>query len=278
MSSHNRLIVVSALLISWTFSFTRALPTGAPSTACVSMYPQHPGPAGPASAQSGLVVPFQIQVAPIGDTRAYSVKIVRNPNFPGAPSLLGFFLQVRDPNSNDPLGEWKNLPVYARVGDCTGANTVTHVANAPKSMEQGLEFTWEPTNLPANTKSLQILGTFVQNMQTFWVKVPSQIFTLKEEEPQAPVRVAPSVNDNAPAVVPGSTSFGTTDAPISSVNHNNIDSTNNRQPGFGNSAAAGSSPVNNPNQPQPTIRINNNDGVKALAGFFTTLAALVIAL
>lgn len=264
-SSRSGRAVLLVSFLFWSFQAILALPTGAPSTACVSMYPQHPGPNGPASAQPGLVVPFQIQVSPIqGVTRAYRVSIIRNPNFPGQPNLLGFFLQVRDPNSEQPLGEWKNLPQYARVGDCGGTSTVTHLANTPKPIDQGLELTWEPTNLPLNSKSLQILGTFVQNMQTFWVKVPSQIFDIATDEGQVSTA---SVNAG------GTTSFGTTDLPISSINHNNVDGTNDRRNGFGNSPS-GSSPV----QPQgPTFRLNN--GVEcAAAGFFTLLAGLAAVL
>ena len=82
-------------------------------------------------------------------------------------------------------------------------------------------------------------GTFVQNMQTFWVKVPSQIFTLPDLEPQAPtvpVNVNANMNTGSPVVVvplssssaaAGTTSFGTTEQPtISSINHNNRKYTN----------------------------------------------------
>lgn len=243
------------------------LPSGAPSTACVSMYPQHPGPNGPASAQTSLVVPFQIQVSPAQDgSRGYKITVVRNPNYQnGTPNLLGFFLQVRDPSADAPLGEFVNLPTYAKIGDCGSRNSLTHYDNTLKPVDQGLEFYWNPTNVPASTKNVQVLGTFVQNMQTFWVKVPSQIFSINSED-VAPVAAAPSNLPNLPS----------TDVPLSgsNSNNNNADINNDRKPGFGNTAGT---PIINP--PPNSIKINTPNSVPQFsAGLAALFAGLLLTL
>lgn len=264
----------------WTWEVIVALPTGAPSTACISMYPQHPGPNGPVSAQPSLVVPFRIDVAAVDNGRQYKINVVRNTNFPGQPTLLGFFLQVRDPVSDTSLGDFVQLPPYARIGDCGGNSTATHNNRQEKPIDQGLEFLWVPSNLPLNTKNLQVLGTFVQNMQTFWVKVPSQIFTVN-------VAAAPATTTNlqeAPAVVKVDSYI----SPISSsINNANIPVTspNDRRPGFGNSALAGSGlatandgtqqssmTAQDPNAAHPHYRVvNSASSLPTFSFLFSTL-------
>lgn len=86
------------------------------------------------------------------------ISVVRNPNYPNVPpALLGFFIQVRDPNADTPLGEFVNFANYAKIGDCGSRNTLTHSDNAPKPVDQGLEFFWNPANVPATTKNVQVL-------------------------------------------------------------------------------------------------------------------------
>ncbi|XP_043240210.1 putative defense protein 3 [Amphibalanus amphitrite] len=152
---------------------------GAPNDACEDMTPRHQGirPKAPES------FPYQLQVTPRTVQPGGRVTLTITPSDSSTPDIEGFFVQARnaDTVSAAPLGQFVEIDDQHRAVDCGGtATAVTHSNSGPK---QRVAVTWQaPADLDSD---VVFLVTVVQELDTFWAKMRSDVVTLNEGgEPQ----------------------------------------------------------------------------------------------
>ncbi|XP_071560444.1 putative ferric-chelate reductase 1 homolog isoform X1 [Temnothorax nylanderi] len=140
------------------------LPSGAPSQTCFDLMPRHPG-----SYLQSSYPPYQVLPA-AGQGR---VRLIL-----GSPEGLayeGFMILARDIDTGEYVGEFANLPDFARIVECTQGvkNGVTHTNTEKK---HNLEFDWEA---PVDYEGTIIFNsTFAQDYSTYWVGVESPRVTV----------------------------------------------------------------------------------------------------
>ncbi|XP_043240209.1 putative defense protein 3 [Amphibalanus amphitrite] len=152
---------------------------GAPNDACEDMTPRHQGirPQAPES------FPYQLQVTPRTVQPGGRVTLTIRPSDSSTADIEGFFVQARNANtvSAAPLGQFVEIDDQQRAVDCGGtATAVTHSNSGPK---QRVAVTWQaPAGLDSD---VVFLVTVVQELDTFWAKMRSDVVTLSEGgEPQ----------------------------------------------------------------------------------------------
>ncbi|GFN96640.1 ferric-chelate reductase 1 [Plakobranchus ocellatus] len=145
-------------LMWWLVLSVRAYSTGAPTTACDSMTPGHPGQSEPLPGPFSLTlskqnyIPFEV----------INVTI----NAPARSPFLGFMLQARDNETGSLIGSF--LPSQGAKIICN--QVLTHSSSDPKSSKT---FTWRAPI--TGTARVQFRATVVKDYFTYYVGLRSSV-------------------------------------------------------------------------------------------------------
>ncbi|XP_059479136.1 putative defense protein 3 isoform X2 [Neocloeon triangulifer] len=134
----------------------RALPGGAPITACNSMAPVHGG-----SAQTGPA-PYNVSATAI-DAQTVQVSIVAD----AGVTFRGFFIQGRSVDTDTAVGSFA-AAADAKSIDCFSnlESASTHIDRTDKT---SVSVIW---TAPASGEAVNIFASIVQTVDTYWVKIP----------------------------------------------------------------------------------------------------------
>ncbi|XP_071958420.1 putative defense protein 3 [Antedon mediterranea] len=148
------------VVILFCFGNVAAYPSGAASSACESMTPNHG-----ASAQPNNESPYNVTISSSAYTYESEIQIQISSDV----NFKGFLLQVRNPDTDEIYGEFIENPPSTKYLGCTGgtSNAVTHSDSTNKMF---LEFTWK-ANFQNGPSTLVPYVTVVQSRLTFWVKL-----------------------------------------------------------------------------------------------------------
>lgn len=124
------------ILLLAVFSYTSALPNGAPESACRSMTPKHGGDQGTVLAQ-GSEPPYKISASPNSLGMLVTIETPEGP-------FEGFMLQARSPQG-DIVGTFDPIANFARTMNCNGnaGNSLTHTS---ANVKNDLKVQWHPND------------------------------------------------------------------------------------------------------------------------------------
>ncbi|KAL2088096.1 hypothetical protein ACEWY4_016924 [Coilia grayii] len=148
-----------------------AYPTGAPSSVCVSMLPNHG--VGPQSTGS----PFNLTV----NASTYRHGELITVYIGSSETYRGILLQARSADSSAAVGSWINLPSHFQTLKCgTEASALTHSSARDRGGGKDV-FTWRPPNTGA-PQVLRFWATVVKDEDTFWTEIKSSALHLDASE------------------------------------------------------------------------------------------------
>ncbi|XP_058811356.1 putative defense protein 3 [Topomyia yanbarensis] len=133
-------------------------PDGAPADTCVKSRFNQPNH-GAARTQDASTSPFRITAT--GSSYGPGSQIQVDVN--GHDVFRGFFLQARDGQTNEWIGEWVESPNTKTIPECSA---ITHADNRDK---ERASFVW---NAPKDRQGqVYFTGTIVKNYGTFWANL-----------------------------------------------------------------------------------------------------------
>ncbi|XP_034487766.1 putative defense protein 3 [Drosophila innubila] len=142
-------------------------PDGAPADTCVKQRANQPNH-GKARSQPAHTNPFEV----VASTQTYhpgqEVSVVIYPQDQHATKTFrGFFLQARDANSNEWIGEWVQSDNTKTIPECSA---ITHSDNRDKL---GAKLIWKaPQNKRGN---VYFTGTVLQDYGNFWSEIVGKV-------------------------------------------------------------------------------------------------------
>ncbi|XP_053681862.1 putative defense protein 3 [Sabethes cyaneus] len=139
-----------------------AFPDGAPADTCVKSRFNEPNH-GAARKQDPSTSPFRVTAS--GNTYGPGTQI--QVDVSGHDVFRGFFLQARDAQSNEWIGEWIESPNTKTIPECS---SITHADNRDK---ERASFVW---NAPKNGQGqVLFIATIVKNYGTFWANLIADV-------------------------------------------------------------------------------------------------------
>ncbi|XP_049305590.1 putative defense protein 3 [Bactrocera dorsalis] len=144
---------------------TNAFPDGAPADTCVKQRANQPNH-GKARTQPGQTIPYEV----VADSETF------HPGQPISVSIYpidqkstfrGFFLQARDANSNEWIGEWIQSENTKTIPECSA---ITHSDNRDKL---GAKLFWKA---PQNKRGrVYFTGTVLKEYSIFWSDIVAKV-------------------------------------------------------------------------------------------------------
>ncbi|ESO82057.1 hypothetical protein LOTGIDRAFT_237149 [Lottia gigantea] len=120
------LTVISAMLC-----LIDSYPSGAPSSSCINLLPNHHG-----TASQPLPAPYTISIN--RDTYSPRTPLIVF----GKPAFMAFLIQGQRKDTGDPAGEFVRLPANTKYLRCSNEqDSVTHSNPTPRNISQ---FVWNP--------------------------------------------------------------------------------------------------------------------------------------
>ncbi|XP_061396371.1 putative defense protein 3 [Musca vetustissima] len=163
MSLYMILSVIVPLAV--TLTVTMAFPDGAPSDTCVKKRPNQPNH-GQARSQPLDSNPYNV----VADSETYhpgqEVTVVIYPHTK-QELFRGFFIQARDADSNEWIGEWLHSENTNTIPECSA---ITHGDNRDKL---AAKLIWKA---PQNKRGrVYFTGTVLQSYGTFWSDIIGKV-------------------------------------------------------------------------------------------------------
>ncbi|XP_046853600.1 putative defense protein 3 [Xenia sp. Carnegie-2017] len=155
------------LLYLTLFHAARCFPSGAPSSQCESMMPNH-GLQSQAAANS----PYQVRVHKTYYTNDSKINVSIESS---SDYIKGFLIQARQVGQTTAIGMFSALPGNTTFLSCDNSKgAVTHSARLNVTT---LTFEWEaPKGLSGK---ISFYATVVKDFSTFWVQLQSPVITNK---------------------------------------------------------------------------------------------------
>ncbi|XP_067628010.1 putative defense protein 3 [Eurosta solidaginis] len=146
-------------------STANAFPDGAPADTCVKQRANQPNH-GKARTQPEHTNPFEV----VADSETFypgqQIAVLVYPVDQTA-TFRGFFLQARDANSNEWIGEWVQSENTKTIPECSA---ITHSDNRDKL---GAKLIWKA---PQNKKGrVYFTGTVLKEYATFWSDIVAKV-------------------------------------------------------------------------------------------------------
>ncbi|XP_039492770.1 putative defense protein 3 [Drosophila santomea] len=143
-----------------------AFPDGAPADTCVKQRANQPNH-GKARSQPAHSNPYEV----VADAQTYhpgqQISVVIYPHSDQSTVFRGFFLQARDANSNEWIGEWVQSENTKTIPECSA---ITHSDNRDKL---GAKLIWKA---PQNKRGhVYFTGTVLQEYGTFWSDIVNKV-------------------------------------------------------------------------------------------------------
>ncbi|XP_070553516.1 putative defense protein 3 [Ptychodera flava] len=138
--------------------------SGAPTSVCTSLTPDHKLDGTPLSAQCAenakySIMPSSDEYEP-GKTMTVTVE---------GGDYQGIFLQARIVGKDDPVGTWSSPPDNTQLRTCTKASdSVTHANTNVKGNNSVYSWTIEE-----GSEAIEFVATIAENHDVYWVKVKS---------------------------------------------------------------------------------------------------------
>ncbi|XP_028401648.1 uncharacterized protein LOC114524692 [Dendronephthya gigantea] len=183
--------LVFAILISTIFHKSLGYPSGAPSSKCGDMTPQHDG----VSSQPAGTSPYSVKVEKPyympGENVRVSIESSSN------DTIKGYLIQARQVGGNTAVGSFSSAPAGGKrlnCGNSEGAVTHDFRLNLKK-----VTFEWEP--LKSLSGNISFFATVVKNKTMFWVKLESPEL-YKKDVPGASLTVQSPVITESQTTVP----------------------------------------------------------------------------
>ncbi|KAL5021173.1 hypothetical protein ScPMuIL_000328 [Solemya velum] len=154
-----------------------AYPSGPPVGSCVTMFPSGHNKTGQTSE-----TPFEILISKTsikgGDSTGIEVTLRVKDAKKEQFDFEGVFVQARKGNSPTPVGTFKlhSGESYLKTMKCTYDNSAVSHKKEEEYTERKL--TWLPPASVTEKQKIQFRGTFVKNLETFWIDVKSPELTL----------------------------------------------------------------------------------------------------
>ncbi|XP_059616866.1 putative defense protein Hdd11 [Phlebotomus argentipes] len=158
--------VAVALPLAWANS------AGAPNDACKDLVPQHHVDPQSSTPPYSYVLPKKRTVSP-GESVAVTVRGNSDND-----TIKGFLVQARPVGKSQSVGSFAPLPGHPLQGlNCGSAdNALTHTKIENSVKEVSFKYT-VPQNAQKGQK-FNFLSTVALNGGVFWVRVPSEVFTV----------------------------------------------------------------------------------------------------
>ncbi|XP_033116344.1 protein crumbs homolog 1-like [Anneissia japonica] len=166
------LIILTIVLVLSSARIVYGYSTGGPMQACWNMLPGHFNVAPQTSVSPYTVTPSVTTYSP-GDT--FSVTLTAPA---GVPPFKGLMVQMRQVKGTIAIGQFSNIDHdRAYFVHCNGSlfSVVSHNSAVDKT-----QMTMQWTAPTEGMGSIQLLVTFVQNLNTFWVKQESIVIQENE--------------------------------------------------------------------------------------------------
>ncbi|XP_066298530.1 putative ferric-chelate reductase 1 isoform X1 [Branchiostoma lanceolatum] len=176
-------VILSLLAVT---AVVRAYPSGAPSTACTDMFPQH----GPSEQTSTPPYELVVDKTTYAGGEEVQVTLQRTGN---SATFKGFFIQARTVGSTDAQGRFTTLDSgTTKTVNCgSEANSENGVTHTGRTEKTEVAVTW---TAPANRVGhIQFRATVVQTETVFWV---SEVTSAYVEDPTAGPVPTPASSDS----------------------------------------------------------------------------------
>ncbi|XP_055697320.1 putative defense protein 3 [Phlebotomus papatasi] len=148
------------LLLSFVVSLTLGLPDGAPPDTCVkNNRPNH----GKTTSQPIHTLPYQV----VASSNTYSPGSTIHVTISGGDVFRGFFIQARDAQTNEWIGEWQQSANTQTIPECS---SITHAD--PKDKVQATLIWQAPSNKQGQ---VYFTGAVVKDYGTYWTDIIAQI-------------------------------------------------------------------------------------------------------
>ncbi|XP_051159926.1 putative defense protein 3 [Leptopilina boulardi] len=160
MASGKQLAILLLTIVA-SLTFVEGFPDGAPVDACVKPRPNQPYH-GQAKPQPLATNPYAIiaSAEQFQPGAQITVKIVGD-------TFKGFFLQARDVNTNEWIGNWGKTENTVPHSECSA---ITHAD--PRDKQQAT-LTW---NAPLNARGhVYFTGSVLKDYATFWADITSRV-------------------------------------------------------------------------------------------------------
>ncbi|XP_068154995.1 putative defense protein 3 [Drosophila tropicalis] len=143
-----------------------AFPDGAPADTCVKQRANQPNH-GQARSQPAHTNPFEVVATAQSYHPGQQISVVIYPHGQTNTVFRGFFLQARDANSNEWIGEWEQSENTKTIPECSA---ITHSDNRDKL---GAKLIWKaPQNKRGN---VYFTGTVLKEYGTFWSDIVNKV-------------------------------------------------------------------------------------------------------
>ncbi|XP_030369166.1 putative defense protein 3 [Scaptodrosophila lebanonensis] len=161
------LCVLLPLLLLVCSSVVTGFPDGAPADTCVKQRANQPNH-GQARSQPPNTNPFEVVATSQTYHPGQQIEVViYSANEQKSSVFRGFFLQARDANSNEWIGEWVQSENTKTIPECSA---ITHSDNRDKL---GAKLIWKaPQNKRGN---VYFTGTVLQEYGTFWSDIIGKV-------------------------------------------------------------------------------------------------------
>ncbi|XP_026881794.2 putative defense protein Hdd11 [Electrophorus electricus] len=144
--------------------------TGAPTSVCGNMEPEHKGVTPQTNAS-----PYTIAVSNSTFQTGKPITVVI-----GGSNYKGVLLQARSASSKEALGTWGTTPANTKYLQCSGIaqGAITHSNSNTKN--NLTVFTWNP---PSTTNSIYFVATIAKDANVYWLNVKSEMLTREGAAP-----------------------------------------------------------------------------------------------
>ncbi|XP_017477954.1 PREDICTED: putative defense protein 3 [Rhagoletis zephyria] len=146
-------------------SLANAFPDGAPADTCVKQRANQPNH-GKARTQPAHTNPYEVVANSESFHPGQEVSVLIYP-LEHQATFRGFFLQARDANSNEWIGEWIQSENTKTIPECSA---ITHSDNRDKL---GAKLIWKA---PQNKRGrVYFTGTVLKQYGTFWSDIVAKV-------------------------------------------------------------------------------------------------------
>ncbi|XP_038076351.1 sushi, von Willebrand factor type A, EGF and pentraxin domain-containing protein 1-like isoform X2 [Patiria miniata] len=158
--------VFLGVFLCWIITGVWSRPNGAPTTACVSMLPNHGVPS-----QAANTSPFTVTADTTDFTTEQVITVTVSSG--GSVTFKGVLLQARVVDTDTPVGVFSNIPDGYQPLNCSSADdAVTHANN---NVKNSLTVEW---TAPSNALGdIEFVATVVYTREIFWSQLRSSVIT-----------------------------------------------------------------------------------------------------
>nr|XP_039252094.1 putative defense protein 3 [Styela clava] len=156
----------------------KALPNGAPTSACSTFMPRHVNrqSGGFLSSQSLVASPYSIVVSRTNFTRNTVIRVHISDNRTTLNGYRGILLQARlnDSFSNGTQGSWMNPPQFTKLIRCNNRNDAVTHSEVINVKNETTVFEWRAP-CDRDIGNVVFIATVAQTRELFWPRITSDV-------------------------------------------------------------------------------------------------------